>query len=182
MYAFLQCMSRSLDLNAPIRISDAYTFHILILLSILDLREVLRVEEHFVPSYTMRYWYFSSKLSILLFFLIKWTLNPSILNIYIYFYFLLSIIRLDTLIFVRSVVSQLVTYGPVLLQKKRMIIYYIATQKSKRLHIMISYAAGQSFFLLLLCLCVDISWASVYITLRIWEYYFPSFIFFDVKN
>jgi len=62
-----------------------------------------------------------------------------------YLCFFLPIIRLDTLIFVRKGVSQLATYGPVLLQEKGMIIYYIVILKSKRLQRMISYAVGQSF-------------------------------------
>ena len=55
-------MSRSLALNAAIQISVVYTFHILILSSILGLREGQRVEKPFVPLFTMRYWYFSFKL------------------------------------------------------------------------------------------------------------------------
>jgi len=62
MYAFLECMSRNLALNAAIPISVASTFHILIPSSILGLKEGQRVEKPFVPSFTMRYWYFYFKL------------------------------------------------------------------------------------------------------------------------
>ena len=62
MYAFLECMSRNLALNADIPISVVYTFHILILSTILGLKEGQRVEKPFVQSFTMRYWYFYFKL------------------------------------------------------------------------------------------------------------------------
>jgi hypothetical protein len=85
---------------------------------------------------------------------------------------------LDTLIFVRNGVSQLATYGPVLLQEKGMIIYYIVILKSKRLRRMISYAVGQSFFLLM-CLCVEFCELHYIENLRV---HFPSFIFFVFDN